>query len=181
MRIINGRFKGRRIPVVKNLKARPTTDFAKESLFNILENQINLEGIQVLDLFGGSGSISLEFSSRGAEMVHVVDFNRKQISHLSKVAGEWSAPLKGIHIDVFEFINIAKKSYDIVFADPPYQHPSIYKLPQLIIEGGILKDEGLLIIEHSRDTKFDHPSLSKQKKYGKVHFSFFNNFKNKSE
>lgn len=181
MRIINGIYKGRSIPVFKNLKARPTTDFAKESLFNILQNQIDLENIKVLDLFGGTGSIGLEFCSRGAAQVNLVEFNKNQVRHISKIAAEWEAPLKAIHIDVFEFIKISKESYDIIFADPPYDHKSIGQIPDAILEKGLLKDDGLLIVEHGKHTSLsDHPHFLKTKKYGQVHFTFFTTFKNKS-
>lgn len=175
MRIVAGRFKGKRITPPKGIKARPTTDFAKEALFNILQHSTALEGIRVLDLFAGSGGISLEFLSRGATEVISVEQDAALYSHLLRTARElgtenWHA----VKADVFSYINSDRSTYDVIFADPPFDMEGTEGLPALIRESGLLAPDGLLMIEHykrldlSSDIWFDVC-----RKYSNIHFSFF--------
>ena len=155
MRIIGGKYKGRRIVPPGNLKARPTTDFARESLFNILNNRIDFEGITVLDLFSGTGSISYEFASRGAGEVHLVERDVKHIGGIRRIIKDMEMTnIKPIHIDVRAYLKTCKFKYDIVFADPPYELKWLKELPDLISEANVLKEEGFIILEHPKSTEF---------------------------
>jgi 16S rRNA (guanine966-N2)-methyltransferase len=175
MRIISGKYGSRRLHPPANLPVRPTTDFAKESLFNILNNIIDFEGLNVLDLFAGTGSISLEFVSRGSSEVTSVDKDSRCISFIIKTCEEFKIDsLKAYRSDVFAFIKHSIKKYDLIFADPPYDLSSINTIPDKIFEKTLLKPGGILIIEHSRDIDFSkHPDFSQHRNYGKVNFSFF--------
>ncbi len=177
MRIIGGRLKGKTIIPPKGFQARPTTDFAKEGLFNVLHNEYELEGLRVLDLFGGTGSISYEFASRGAARVYCVEmlplhsnFIKSQATKLSLIN------LIVVRHNVFDFLNICKESFDIIFADPPYDLVDLDTLPDKVLSKGILNPEGYFILEHPVGYTFtEHPAFKKEKKYGNVHFSFFVN------
>jgi 16S rRNA (guanine966-N2)-methyltransferase len=174
MRIINGKYRGKRIQAPKKLSARPTTDFAKEALFNILDNRFDLEGLFVLDLFAGTGNIGFEFASRGAERVTAVDIERQSNLFVSKTAKELDLPVRTIKNDVFRFLNTHGNQYDIIFADPPYGMENTANIARLVFENKVLKDEGWLIIEHDERTnlkKVEH--FLEHRKYGKVNFSFF--------
>jgi len=177
MRIIGGYFKGRRFNPPKFFKARPTTDFAKESLFNLINNEIDLENTRVLDLFSGTGSISYEFMSRGCQFVCAVDMSSKYLGFVQKTAEEINPEEKIIHTikaDVLKFIPKHQLDYDLIFADPPYELKEISKIPDLIFENQTLKNGALVIVEHSAATDFSkHPRFSNLRKYGKVNFSFF--------
>ncbi|HNW88779.1 MAG TPA: 16S rRNA (guanine(966)-N(2))-methyltransferase RsmD [Bacteroidales bacterium] len=175
MRIISGKYGGRRLHPPVNLPVRPTTDMAKESLFNILSNTIDFEGMSVLDLFAGTGSISLEFVSRGCAEVTAVDKDSKCVSFLIKTCEEFKIDnLRAYRSDVFSYIKHSIKKYHIIFADPPYDLKSATELPDKIFEKELLMPDGLLIIEHSRDHDFSkHPKFSQHRNYGKVNFSFF--------
>jgi 16S rRNA (guanine(966)-N(2))-methyltransferase RsmD len=175
LRIIGGKYKGRIIDPIPGLKARPTTDFAKESLFNILSNRIDFESISVLDLFSGSGSISFEFASRGAKAIHSVERDSKHITGIRKGVDKLAIKnIKAIHIDVKAFLKACRYKYDIVFADPPYDLDWLMDIPDLIIESGILKADGFLILEHPKGLSFsDHPCFFEHRNYGNVNFSFF--------
>jgi 16S rRNA (guanine966-N2)-methyltransferase len=181
MRIIRGFLKGRRINPPGNLPVRPTTDFAKEGLFNYLENKIELDGLKVLDLFSGTGNISLEFISRGASEVTSVDGSFKCTSFLKKTTTELN--IKNIKIsssDVFRYVGFCKEKYDLIFADPPYDLNNAELLPGIIFSGELLLPGGLFILEHSDDRNFSaHPNFAEQRVYGKVNFSFFSLDKNK--
>ena len=186
MRIIGGKLRGRSITPPREYKARPTTDFAKEGLFNILDNIYDFDGLQVLDLFGGAGSISFEFASRGAAGVHCIEMNPdnarfiRQHTHalgLDKI-------ITVVHHNVFDFLPLCRKSFDVVFADPPYALDGVGSLPDKIFstawpgedgtEQRLLYPDGYFILEHSSAYDFkDHPHFFKEKKYGAVHFSFF--------
>jgi 16S rRNA (guanine(966)-N(2))-methyltransferase RsmD len=177
MRIIGGKFKGRRFtPPADKWPTRPTTDFAKEGLFNILNNQIDFEDVKMLDLFGGTGSHSYEFVSRGCEDVTYVDkfpdavrFVRKTVETLGI-----ESQLKIIQMDVFKFIEHATSQYDYIFADPPYDLPTIDIIPNLIFEKNLLTEEGLFVLEHNQHQDFlEHPNLVDVRNYGKIIFSFF--------
>jgi 16S rRNA (guanine966-N2)-methyltransferase len=176
LRIIGGRYKGRRINPPSNLKARPTTDFAREGLFNILNNRIDFESINVLDLFSGTGSMSYEFASRGAASVHLVEKDMNHISGIKKILKELNLKnVRPIHIDVKAYLRTCSVKYDIVFADPPYELSWLEELPDLVAQAGVIKDEGVFILEHPRDLSFTgHKLFFEHRNYGGVNFSFYN-------
>lgn len=175
MRIISGQFKGRRFPLPKQLKARPTTDFAKESLFNILNNQLDFEGLTVLDLFAGTGSIGLEFVSRGAASLCSVEQYQPHINFIRSVVEKLA--VKNVQLikgDVYQFINQCHRSFDVVFADAPYADALLPEIPSRVLAAGLLNPNGVLIVEHSKAHDFGHlPQCYDCRSYGSVHFSFF--------
>ena len=175
MRIISGENKGRRIPVPGNFKARPTTDFAKEALFNIIANYFDFKSIKVLDLFSGTGSIGYEFASRGAEKVDLMEINQRYSDFIRKTVQRLG--LKQVHVytgDVFRFIPRIKEKYDIIFADPPYDLDNIHEIPELISDNNLLNKDGWFILEHGRNLDFsDYIHFKELRKYGSVHFSIF--------
>lgn len=176
MRIISGLHKGKRIIAPGNLPVRPTTDMAKEALFNILNNHYYFDEIKVLDLFSGIGSISLELASRGCEDITSVDQHAGCIRFLDKTAENLSLPIQTIKSDVFSFLKNHSSSYDLIFADPPYEldQNSFDLLINTIFEKGLLTDEGLLVVEHSRATDLSHHEhFVRSRKYGGNLFSFF--------
>lgn len=174
MRIIGGKMKGLRINPPANLPVRPTTDLAKEALFNILNNQYDLENIRVLDLFSGTGNVSLEFASRGAELVVSVDKHFGCVSFLKAAAQKYSLDnIKASKADVFKFLEIETDRFDIIFADPPYDLPSIPKIPEIVFRRNLLNEGGVLIVEHPSMKKIDSPYFVDQRKYGYSSFSFF--------
>lgn len=177
MRIIGGSLKGLRLNPPKNLPVRPTTDLAKEALFNILLNQIEFEGIKVLDLFSGTGNISLEFASRGASEVISVDRSIHCVNYLKDTSRQHKlTQIKTYREDVFKYLNIETEQYDLIFADPPYDLNRIPDLPKVIFEKNLLKPDGLLIVEHqSLQNLSNHPAFVEQRKYGHSSFSFFKN------
>lgn len=175
MRIVGGTYGGRIIAVSKGFDSRPTTDFAKEALFNILENHFNVEDLRVLDLFSGTGSISFEFASRGCTEIDLVDMNSRSVQFIAKVASEMG--MKGIHtvrMDVFRFISICKKQYHVIFADPPYDLKNIQDIPGMIFSQHILEPGGWFILEHGKSNNFKNdPHFFQERNYGSVHFSLF--------
>lgn len=175
MRIIGGKYRGRRIDPPKGFKARPTTDFARESLFNILGNRIDFEEARVLDLYAGTGSISYEFSSRGAKEVHLVEQNLKHITGIKRIISEIGFEnIRTIHIDVRTYLKICKVKYDIVFADPPYDLSWLEEIPDLVTGSGILEKDGFLVLEHPKKMNFrGHRLFFEHRNYGGVNFSFF--------
>ena len=176
MRIISGKYKGRRLQAPKNLPVRPTTDMAKEALFNILNNHFNFGDLKILDLFSGTGNIAYEFASRGATPLVAVDTDMGCVNYIRKIATEFDFDITPIKSDVFTFLQKHKGSYDIIFADPPYHldQKDFDKIPVLIFENEILDEEGMLIIEHSKDTKLEHlDNFSFARNYGGTTFSFF--------
>jgi 16S rRNA (guanine(966)-N(2))-methyltransferase RsmD len=175
MRIIGGIYKGRQIPADHRLALRPTTDFAKEGMFNILSNRYDFEGIDVLDLFSGTGSISYEFVSRGAN-VHSVEMAPRHAMYIRNTAKQLGlTKMRVIRDDVFHFLGICKGNYDIIFADPPYEMEKIAEIPDALLNRNLLKPNGIFVMEHSRRTDFSaHPHLIECRHYGNVHFSFFN-------
>ena len=175
MRIIGGSLGRRKINTPKNLKLRPTTDQAKEALFNILSNRYYIDEFKVLDLFSGTGSISYEFVSRGAPYVTAVENNLIHFKFITSVKSDLSMenffPIK---TDVFKFLEINQESYDLIFADPPFDLEQIDQLPTLVFEGNHLKEKGVLILEHSEKNDFSKDAnFVELRRYGKVHFSFF--------
>lgn len=176
MRIISGQFKGRRITAPKKLPVRPTTDMAKEALFNILNNQYYFDDISVLDLFAGTGNISYEFASRGTEQITCVDQDYGCIKFINETARIFDMPLQTIKSDVFKFLEKSKQQSTIIFADPPYDFPveEFAKIPELAFKNNLLEEEGLLILEHSKHTNLSHiENYSYSKSYGGNMFSFF--------
>ena len=177
MRIIGGHKKGITIHTPKNLPVRPTTDFAKEGLFNILNNKIIFETCDVLDLFSGTGNISYEFASRGANSVLSVDLNYACTSFIKKTVFELGFNnMKAIKSDVFRFINSCETNFSLIFADAPYAMPEVKDLPKMIIEKGLLREGAMMIIEHDKSINFaGQPLFFENRKYGNVNFSFFIN------
>jgi 16S rRNA (guanine(966)-N(2))-methyltransferase RsmD len=176
MRIISGKFKGRRISPPKNLPVRPTTDMSKEALFNVLNNHFNFTELKVLELFAGTGSISYEFASRGCTPILCIDGDMGCVNFIKKTAKEFDFDIAAMKSDVFKFLEKHKGTYDIIFADPPYgmEQSSFEKITELIFENELLDKEGILVVEHSKYTKLEQMSnFSFQKNYGGSVFSFF--------
>lgn len=176
MRIISGTFKGRRINAPKKLPVRPTTDMAKEALFNILNNSFYFDELSVLDLFAGTGNISYEFASRGTQNIICVDENYGCIKFINETAEAFEMPISTIKNDVFKFLESSKGNYDIIFADPPYDFSLEYfsKIPELVFKNELLDPNGLLIVEHSKHTDLSQlANFSFSKSYGGNMFSFF--------
>lgn len=176
MRVISGIYKRRRFDVPHTFKARPTTDFAKENLFNVLNNYIDFEdGITALDLFAGTGSISIELVSRGCDQVISVEKDPQHHAFISKVMREVKTdkciPLRA---DVFKYIGKCGLQFDFIFADPPYALKELPDIPDLIFQYHLLKPEGIFVLEHGKDLSFEsHPCFSEHRHYGSVNFSFF--------
>ncbi len=174
MRIISGKYKGRIIPVSPKLKARPTTDKAKEGLFNILNFELDYESIKVLDLFSGTGNISFEFASRGVSDITSVEQRFDHVSHIRKTSNLLGADLSIIRADVFKYLKKCTEQYDVVFADPPFDLDNFKEVLTAIKQSDILKEDGLLIIEHGPEYSFSEDAwFESTRKYGKVNFSFF--------
>jgi len=176
MRIISGIHKGIRINAPKKLPVRPTTDMAKEALFNILNNNYYFDEIKVLDLFSGIGSISLELASRGVTDITSVDINKACVQFLSITAEKLKLNLNVLNSDVYRFLEKQTKQYHIIFADPPYafSQEQFEKLRTLVFERNLLKENGMLIIEHSKQTDLSkQPNFIKERRYGGNCFSFF--------
>jgi 16S rRNA (guanine(966)-N(2))-methyltransferase RsmD len=175
LRIIGGKYRGRRIIPPPGFKARPTTDFARESLFNILNNRVDFEDITVLDLFSGTGSISYEFASRGTKEIHLVEIDKKHITGIRRIVKDIGLEnIRCVHIDVRAFLKTCSVKYDVVFADPPYDLPWLKELPSLILGSEILKEEGFLVLEHPRNMNFaGMKGFFEHRNYGSVNFSFF--------
>ncbi len=175
MRIISGIYKRRRFDVPKNFKARPTTDFAKENIFNVILNLIDLDGCDALDLFAGTGSISFELISRGCKQVICVEKDFFHYSFIKKVQQELKTealiPLKG---DAFRFLEDCRQQFDVIFADPPFALKELEKIPALIIEKDLLKENGVFIMEHPKEYDFSNlPYFNQRRIYGAVNFSVF--------
>ncbi|MDD3005169.1 RsmD family RNA methyltransferase [Flavobacterium sp.] len=176
MRIISGKYKGRRISPPKNLPVRPTTDMSKEALFNVLNNHFNFGELKILDLFAGTGNISYEFASRGSSNITAVDGDFGCIKFIKQTADEFDFTITAIKSDVIKFLEKNSNTYDIIFADPPYDldQKTFEKIVTTILERGLLDPEGMMVIEHSKYTKMEHlPHFSFQKSYGGSFFSFF--------
>lgn len=176
MRIISGKHKGKRLIAPKKLPVRPTTDMAKEALFNILNNRYNFQNLQVLDLFSGTGNIAYEFASRGASPVTVVDENHHCVKFIQKTAHELDLNFEVVKSDVFQYLDKAAGKADIIFADPPYnfEKEAFLKIMYLTFEHELLNEGGTLILEHSKHTDFSEMGhFVEARKYGSSVFSFF--------
>ncbi|MAP79495.1 MAG: 16S rRNA (guanine(966)-N(2))-methyltransferase RsmD [Aequorivita sp.] len=176
MRIISGTYKGRRLVAPKNLPVRPTTDFAKEALFNILRVRYYFDEISVLDLFSGTGNISYEFASRGVENITAIDAHFGCVQYIDKVSNEFDFPINTIKTDVNKFLETTTDKYDVIFADPPYNfdESELESIASLVFSNKLLKEEGLLIIEHAKHNDLSNlPNFNEARKYGGNVFSFF--------
>ncbi len=176
MRIISGKFKGKRLTAPKKLPVRPTTDMAKESLFNIINNTYYFDSISVIDLFSGTGNVSYEFASRGTEQITAVDANYHCIKYITQIAKELDIEINTLKSDVYSFLEKTPLTADIIFADPPYDfdNTEFMKIVDLVFERNLLNEEGVLIVEHSKHTDLsEHIKYSYSKKYGGCVFSFF--------
>ncbi|SEA69434.1 16S rRNA (guanine(966)-N(2))-methyltransferase RsmD [Prevotella sp. tc2-28] len=175
MRIITGRYKGRHFDIPRTFKARPTTDFAKENIFNVLTQYVDFDGATALDLFSGTGSISLELLSRGCQQVVSVEMDRDHHRFiqdcLKKLDTKACIPIRG---DVFRFLKSCRQQYDFIFADPPYALKELPEIPDLVIGRQLLKDGGIFVFEHGKDYDFsNHPHFLEHRSYGSVNFSLF--------
>ena len=175
MRIITGRYKGRHFDIPRTFKARPTTDFAKENIFNVLQGYTDFDGKRALDLFAGTGSISLELASRGCQQVVSVEADRDHAAFIrqcfAKLGADNQLLIRG---DVFKFLKTCRQSFDFIFADPPYALRELAQIPDLILESTLLRPDGLLVFEHGKDHDFSqHPRFVEHRQYGSVNFSIF--------
>ncbi|MCD4794484.1 MAG: 16S rRNA (guanine(966)-N(2))-methyltransferase RsmD [Bacteroidales bacterium] len=175
MRIIRGKYKGKIISPPKGFNSRPTTDYAKESLFNIIESRVNIQSLRVLDIFSGSGNISFEFLSRECKEVVSVENNKKYSDHIRKQISQLF-PKKGkvICTDAFKFCQKSDLDFDIIFADPPFNHKDIKTIPDLILNNKSLNNKALIIVEHPNEINFsEHSNYIETRRYGNISFSFF--------
>ena len=181
MRIITGIYKGRHFDIPRSFKARPTTDFAKENIFNVLNQHIDFDGATALDLFSGTGSISLELLSRGCCRVVSIEQDRDHhrficdcLKKLNPSATNATGTVIPLRADVFRFIKSCREQYDFIFADPPYALKELATIPDLIFEKGLLKADGIFVFEHGKDHDFSaHPHFLEHRAYGSVNFSIF--------
>jgi len=180
MRIITGKYKGRHFDIPRTFKARPTTDFAKENIFNVLNQYVDFEDAVALDLFAGTGSITLELLSRGCQQVISVELDRDHHRFItdclkklqsSAEGAEGALPIRG---DVFRFLKSCRQQFDFIFADPPYALAELPNIPDLIFEKALLKDDGIFVLEHGKDHDFtNHPHYVEHRAYGSVNFTLF--------
>jgi 16S rRNA (guanine(966)-N(2))-methyltransferase RsmD len=178
LRIIRGRFKTRRYAVPKRFPSRPTTDFAKEGLFNILENQLDLSNLHILDLCAGTGNISIEFLSREAGRVTAIDMNYHCYKHIVKTVRELGCQdeINVVKSELLKFLMRTEDHFDIIFADPPYAYNSYEGMVNTVFERNLLQPNGMLVVEHGKETSLESlPQFLFSRKYGNVHFSFFQN------
>ena len=184
MRIITGKYKGRHFDIPRTFKARPTTDFATENIFNVLTGYTDFEDCAALDLFAGTGSISLELLSRGCDNVTSVELDRDHYRFICECVNKLSVPTsawRGIKGDVFRFLKTCKQQYDIIFADPPYALHELPQIPALVLGTAapvtrqpLLKPDGVFVFEHGKDHDFSqHPRFVEHRQYGSVNFSLF--------
>ena len=183
MRIISGYFKGKRIQAPKTLPVRPTTDMAKEALFNILNNQFYFNEIKVLDLFSGTGNISYEFISRGTTAITAVDSFYGCIKFIDKISNELEKNIQTVKSDVYQYLQKSTQQFDVIFADPPYDFSKekFEEIVQLTFKNNLLNPDGLLVIEHSKHTDLSsHEYFKYSKRYGGNMFSFFESLEEKA-
>jgi len=172
MRIISGSHKGRRISPPNNLDVRPTTDKAKEALFNIINNKYFFTQKNMLDLFSGTGNIGFEFASRGTEKVITIDNNKKCIDFIKNTANKLQLNVFAVQSNAIKYTKNCKEKFNFIFADPPYNYQKHEELKEIIIDKKLVKDDGLLIIEHDKEKLFNDNNVE-VRKYGAVHFSIF--------
>lgn len=175
MRVITGKYKGRHFDIPRSFKARPTTDFAKENIFNVLTGIIDFEGAVALDLFSGTGSISLELLSRGCAQVVSVEADREHHAFikqcLKKIGDENCIAIRG---NVFRFVKSCRQKFDLIFADPPYSLERLADIPEIVMESGLLNDGGIFVFEHGEKHDFSsNRHFSQHRAYGSVNFSLF--------
>ncbi|HEY9542357.1 16S rRNA (guanine(966)-N(2))-methyltransferase RsmD [Prevotella sp.] len=175
MRIITGKYKGRHFDIPRSFKARPTTDFAKENIFNVMMGYLDFEGARALDLFAGTGSISLELVSRGCDQVISVEADRDHANFIrqcfEKLKEEHNVLIRG---DVFKFIKSCHQQFDFIFADPPYALEQLPRIPELVLKSKLLKEDGVFIFEHGKQHDFSQlPGFMEHRAYGSVNFSIF--------
>ena len=175
MRIITGQYKGRHFDIPRSFKARPTTDFAKENIFNVLNAYIDFEDAMALDLFSGTGSISLELLSRGCKNVVSVEADRDHYAFikqcLAKLGTDRCITIRG---DVFRYLKTCHQQFDLIFADPPYALKQLKEIPDIVLSGNLLTDDGIFVFEHGKDYDFSsHPHFVEHRSYGSVNFSLF--------
>lgn len=175
MRIIGGRLKGQTIKLPVSYAARPTTDFAREGLFNILGNEYEFEDLKILDLFGGTGAISYEFASRGASRVYCVEMSRDNASFIKTEAVRLGLDnVTMVRDNVFDFLPVCREKFDVIFADPPYALEGLETIPDKVFARDILHPGCYFILEHGDEHSFrNHPYFVKERSYGRVHFTFF--------
>jgi 16S rRNA (guanine(966)-N(2))-methyltransferase RsmD len=175
MRVIAGRYGGRRFHPPDNIPTRPTTDFAKTGLFNILNNEFDFPEISCLDLFAGTGNLSFEMASRGSNDVVCVDQNQKCVAFIEKTAKEWNIEgLRAVRADAFAYVERCQRQFDIVLADPPYQMNGVDTLPDKVLSKPLLTETGWLVLETNPKLSFEHhPNFFHVRKYGTTHFHFF--------
>ncbi len=175
MRIISGSHKGKKLRPPETLPVRPTTDMAKESLFNILNNYFYFDNVRVLDLCAGTGNISYEFAARGAQSVVSVDIHNACVQFMTKTAQELHFDnMRVIRADILPFLERCTQKFNIIFADPPFNWDSYPRIPELVFQNGLLLPDGFLVIEHPVSVSFeDQPHFFQHRVYGRVHFSFF--------
>ena len=183
MRVITGKYKGRHFDVPRSFKARPTTDMAKENLFNVLRAYVDFEECHALDLFAGTGSITLEFLSRGCPRVVAVEMERSHYLFIAQVLRKLNDPaaqlLQG---DALRYIARSSESFDLVFADPPYALPELPELPDRVLQSKLLKPQAIFVLEHGKTNDFSqHPNFIAHRSYGSVNFSFFRKEEVKAE
>lgn len=175
MRIITGIYKGRHFEIPRSFKARPTTDFAKENIFNVMQGYMDFEDASALDLFAGTGSISLELVSRGCRQVVSVEADRDHANFIrqcfQKLGTDKDILVRG---DVFRFVKKCHQQFDFIFADPPYSLPHLETIPDLVLQQGLLAEGGIFVFEHGKHNDFSaHPCFVEHRAYGSVNFSIF--------
>ena len=184
MRIITGKYKGRHFDIPRSFKARPTTDFAKENIFNVLNGYTDFTGAAALDLFSGTGSIALELLSRGCDMVVSVELDRDHHRFITDCCRKLQASpppgerpggsLLPLRADVFRYLKTCRQQFDIIFADPPYSLEQLPQIPDLVLERPLLRPGGVFVFEHGKSHRFDdHPRFAGHRQYGSVNFSLF--------
>lgn len=183
MRIISGKYRGKKFMPPADIPARPTTDFAKEALFNILNNYFEFDEIRFLDLFAGTGSLDYELFSRGCKHMVMVDLSPVSVRFMEKMIRELGMEqvARVVRADVLRYLETERNRYELIFAGPPYALESIDQLPDLVLEKNILTDDGLFVLETSPNHNFsDHPALVDVRHYGQTHFWFFQPVKSDS-